>query len=293
MCLAALGSQTGGSITRPASFCGVAGCKPTYGRVSLAGAVPLAHSMDHPGPIARDVRDLALVLQAIAGADPLDPACSTELVPDYLERLRQEESDPEPPRLGWLRGPFADLAEPSMQALMEDVRNKLARHTSVLPVALPAAFAEVLPRHRTVMAVEAASFHGERLRKHPEDYLPNIRQLVEEGLRCPAMDYAYAKEHQRQLTQEMASLVKATGFLLCPATRGPAPDTATTGDPAFNSPWSFTGLPCVSFPVGFSPEGLPLCVQLIGPPFGEASLFAAAAWCEKMLAFTPGEPKGI
>jgi Asp-tRNA(Asn)/Glu-tRNA(Gln) amidotransferase A subunit family amidase len=287
MCLGAVGSQTGGSITRPASFCGVAGLKPTYGRVSSAGVVPLAASLDHPGPMARCVRDLAILLQVIAGPDPLDPASGQVPVPDYvacLERLS-------PPRLGRLRGLFEDLAEPVMQKLMAATAAELsARGAVVHDVALPASFAEVLPRHRMVMAVEAAAFHGERLRTHPDDYGPCIRGLLEEGLSCPAPEYARTKEHQRRLSQEMLSCFEGLDALLCPATRGPAPAADTTGDPAFNSPWSYTGLPVVSFLAGWSSEGLPLAIQLVGRPWAEAELLAAAAWCEQVLAVEQREP---
>jgi Asp-tRNA(Asn)/Glu-tRNA(Gln) amidotransferase A subunit family amidase len=161
---------------------------------------------------------------------------------------------------------------------------------SVSEVALPAAFAEVLPRHRTVMAVEAAAFHGPRLRRHPDDYGPCIRTLLEEGLACPAPHYAQTKEHQRQLRREMLASFEGVDVLLTPATRGPAPDAGTTGDPAFNSPWSYTGLPTVSLPAGRSPEGLPLAVQLVGRPWHEAELLAAAAWCEDTLGLEMKEP---
>jgi aspartyl-tRNA(Asn)/glutamyl-tRNA(Gln) amidotransferase subunit A len=281
MCLGTLGSQTGGSITRPASFCGVAGCKPTYGRVSTDGVVPLAGSMDHPGPIAGCVYDLAILLQTIAGPDLRDPGCSQRAVPDLLARL---EARPSPPRLGRLRGLFDELAEPVMSNLMNQVRDQFqSQRAVVVDLALPAAFAEVLSRHRTVMAVEAASFHGPRLRKYPEDYGPNIRQLLEEGLACPALEYGHSKKHQAQLTQSMYACFGDVDVLLTPATRGPAPDARTTGDPAFNSPWSYTGLPTASIPAGYSPEGLPLAIQLVGRPWGEAELLAAAAWCEGVL----------
>jgi aspartyl-tRNA(Asn)/glutamyl-tRNA(Gln) amidotransferase subunit A len=286
MCPAALGSQTGGSITRPASYCGVAGLKPTYGRVSADGVLPLAFSLDHVGPIARTVRDLAIVLQAIAGPDPYDPSCSHLPVPDYLARLSRP---PKPPRLGRLRGLFEDLAEPPVRAMMEEVVGRFReRGAAVVDVALPAGFAEVLKCHRTVMAVESAWYHGERLRRHPDDYAPKIRSLLEEGLACPAPEYARCKEHQKQLAQDMLACFQGEDglhALLAPATTNPAPAAATTGDPAFNSPWSYTGLPLVSMPAAWDAAGLPLAFQLVGPPWSEEQLVAAAVWCERTLAF--------
>jgi aspartyl-tRNA(Asn)/glutamyl-tRNA(Gln) amidotransferase subunit A len=289
MCLGALGSQTGGSITRPASYCGIAGCKPTYGRVSTHGVVPLAYSMDHPGPMARTVRDLAVLLQVIAGADPFDPGCSRRPVPDYAAALAGPLP---PPRLGRLRGLFDERAAPAVRQMMDDVVGTLrGRGAAVGDVALPAGFAEVVARHRTVMAVEAAAFHEPRLRRHPEDYEPNIRSLLEEGLACPAPDYAHAKEHQRRLAREMLSCFGGVDALLTPATTQPPPDARTTGDPAFNSPWSYTGLPTVSLPAALAPDGLPLAVQLVGRPWAEAELFRAAAWCEEVFGGrVPGPP---
>jgi len=287
-CLGALASQTGGSITRPASFCGVASCKPTYGRVSCHGIVPLAHSMDHPGPMARCVADLAILLQVIAGPDPLDPASAERTVPDYRARLSAGSA---PPRVARARGFFVEHADPATAAHVEQVAATLkAKGAEVVDVALPAAFAEVSERHWVVMAVEAAQFHEPRLRRHPEDYEPNITQLLNEGLSCPAPEYARCKEHQRALSRSMRTLLKDFDALLTPATKGPAPDAATTGDPVFNSPWSYTGLPTVSFPTGRSADGMPLAIQLVGGAFAEAELFAAAAWCEKALGFVLGEP---
>jgi aspartyl-tRNA(Asn)/glutamyl-tRNA(Gln) amidotransferase subunit A len=288
MCLGALGSQTGGSITRPASYCGVAGCKPTYARVSCDGVMPLAPSMDHPGPMARCVRDLAIILQTIAGPDERDPACSDRpvplLVPGHYEGLP-------PPRLGRLWGLFEQRAEPSVNALMDQVTQTLRKQgASVKDIALPAGFSEVVARHRTIMAVEAAAFHGERLHRHPDDYPPKIRGLLDEGLACPASEYARCKDFQRNVTSETMGCFSGIDALLCPATTGPAPDAATTGDPAFNSPWSLTGLPVISFAAGKSPDGLPLAIQLVGPAWGEAELFQAAAWCERALEVTMGDP---
>jgi Asp-tRNA(Asn)/Glu-tRNA(Gln) amidotransferase A subunit family amidase len=281
MCLGALGSQTGGSITRPASYCGVAGCKPTYGRVSCDGVVPLAHSMDHPGPIARCVRDLAILLQAIFDE-------TTFPAPDLLAAL---DGEIDPPQVCRVRGLFEDRAEPSVRRMMENVTRALRDHgCEVEDTALPASFSDVLEKHRIVMAVEAGQFHERRLRRHPEDYGPNITKLLEEGLACPATEYARVKEHQERLGSDMGLLLLPFKILLCPATTGPAPDKGTTGDPAFNSPWSYTGLPTISFPVGLSDDGLPLAIQLVGNDLREKDLFRAAAWCENVLAGRMPEP---
>jgi Asp-tRNA(Asn)/Glu-tRNA(Gln) amidotransferase A subunit family amidase len=278
MCLGALGSQTGGSITRPASYCGVAGLKPSYGLVPCDGVVPLAPSMDHPGPMARCVHDLAILFQVIVGWPNLGECAS------YKDgRLWQRVYKP---CLGRVRGLFTDRAEESVQSMIESTARKLG--TTVVDINLPTSFAEVLPRHRMVMAVEGAAFHETRLRKHPEDYGPKITGLLEEGLACPAPEYARCKEHQAKLSKEMGACTDRV--LLTPATTGPAPDASTTGDPAFNSPWSYTGLPTVSLPVGLSPDGLPLAIQLIGARYQEAHLLAVAAWCEKALGLEPLTP---
>jgi len=287
MCLGTLGSQTGGSITRPASFCGVAGCKPTHGRVSTRGVVPLAPSMDHVGPMARCVADLAILLQTIAGADADGSSGAEKEVPDLLAAIRQASA----PRLGRVRGLFEEQAEPLMNRLLDDVSRRVRQAGGeVVDVALPASFAEVPVRHRIVMAVEAAMFHEPRLRRHPDDYDPCIRSLLEEGLACPAPEYGRCKDHQRALKEEMWACFEDVDALLTPATIGPAPDAATTGDPLYNSPWSYTGLPTVSIPAAHSVEKLPLAIQLVGPAWSEADLLGAAAWVERALAFDVGEP---
>jgi aspartyl-tRNA(Asn)/glutamyl-tRNA(Gln) amidotransferase subunit A len=288
MCLGALGSQTGGSITRPASYCGVAGCKPTFGRVSTHGVVPLAPSMDHPGPMARCVRDLALMLEVIAGPDPLDPGCSHRPVPDWSTAL---QSSQRPPRLGRLRGLFDSRAQPAASRMLDQVCERLRKAgAAVVEVALPAAFSVVIERHRVVMAVEAAAFHRERLRRHPDDYGPCFGSLLEEGLTCPGPEYARCKAHQEQLRREMLSCLEDVDALLTPAATGPAPDAATTGDPAFNAPWSYVGFPTVCFPAGKSEDGLPLGLQFAGRPWCEGDVFAAAAWSEDVLGVDLGEP---
>jgi Asp-tRNA(Asn)/Glu-tRNA(Gln) amidotransferase A subunit family amidase len=290
MCLGALGSQTGGSITRPASYCGVAGCKPTFGRVSCDGVVPLAPSMDHPGPMANCVRDLAIILQVIAGYDSRDAASMDQPVPDYMASLNQKRT---PPRLARVRGLFQDKASPDVLRMMDQVTDRFQQEGAIVTeIALPAGFGTVLANHRTVMAIESAAFHGERLRRHPEDYLPEIRKLLEEGLACSTAEYARCKEHQKQLKQDMAACFDGVDAILAPATTEAAPDIGSTGNPAFNSPWSYTGLPVVSIPATYDKDGMPLAIQLVGPAWSEAELLAVSAWCEKGLALEAKLPPG-
>jgi aspartyl-tRNA(Asn)/glutamyl-tRNA(Gln) amidotransferase subunit A len=175
--------------------------------------------------------------------------------------------------------------------MMATVRETLTKQgVSLVDIDLPPAFEDVIPRHRTIMAVEAAVYHQERLARRPDDYGPNITQLVREGIASPAPEYARAKTHQMHLTQEMHTILNGVEALLCPATTRSAPDAATTGDPAFNSPWSYTGLPVVSLPVMLGDDGLPLCVQLVGGHCAAAQLFAVADWCERALGGKVGAP---
>ncbi len=279
MCLAAIGSQTGGSITRPASYCGVCGCKPSYGRVSLRGVLPLAPSMDHPGPLARSVEDLQLAYHAIAGYDPDDPhtfACHQ----DADDAASGDANETQAPRLGQLDGMFSEMASDDVRhAFSQAVETLRSAGATIEKAALPPEFDGILAQHGVVMATEAAAVHEERIGRHPEEYGPCITKLVNEGLSVRATDYVRAREHQLLTKRTILRTLHGFDALIGPATTDAAPDASTTGNPAFNSPWSYTGLPVVSFPVGLSPDGLPLAVQLVGWPHGEAGLFRAARWC--------------
>ncbi len=280
MCLAAIGSQTGGSITRPTSFCGVAGCKPSFQRVSLDGVVPVAFSLDHPGPIARTVRDLGVMLDVLSGHNPRDPHSPDPPATNICAAL---DADPLPaPKLGRLGGAFDELADAEMREAFGRALSTLAEAGAAVGAAtFPDDFESTRRFHRIVMAAEAADWHEQRFSDHPDDYLPKLCRLIEDGLAIPATRYIEARQHQERLKRMMASCFGEMDVLVCPATVGPAPDASTTGDPVFNSPWSYTGLPVVSFPMSLSADGLPLAIQLIGRPFGEADLFRAALWCER------------
>jgi Asp-tRNA(Asn)/Glu-tRNA(Gln) amidotransferase A subunit family amidase len=153
--------------------------------------------------------------------------------------------------------------------------------------ATPAQFSDVLHMHRVVMAVQAAGYHGDRLRRHPDDYPPNVRALIEEGLRHPAVVYDAALAAEEDINDQLTRMLNGVRFFLTPATTTAAPDPSTTGDPAFNSPWSFTGHPTVSLPYTYTSEGMPLAVQLVGSPMCEDDLFAAASWLQRVIGFEP------
>jgi len=271
MCPAAIGSQTGGSITRPAAFCGVAGCKPTFGTVPVEGIVPFATSLDHPGPIARCVADLATVLAVLQGraAEDMD-----------LSRPRQK-----PLRLGRLRGFFDEMIDPEMSAAFDQTLDTLMSSGAlVYDVPVPEGIDRMVPRHRLVMATEAATWHRPIFETQRNDYAPCIAQVLGEGMEATAVDYLAAREFQREFSRDMEQRFEGgIDALVSPASLGPAPDTSTTGDPRMNSPWSLTGLPTVSFPMGLSSLGLPLAIQLAGQRHQDAALLNAAAWCERAI----------
>ncbi|MBS0261992.1 MAG: amidase [Planctomycetes bacterium] len=270
MCLGAIGSQTGGSITRPAAFCGVAGCKPTFQRVPLTGVYPLSKSLDHGGPIAQTVGDLRLLLEALIGSRLVSGKRGSDLS--------------HPVRLGRLDGMFRDRAEPGAWQIYEAALTRLAQAgAEICEIALPATFDEVLASHRTIMTREIADVHRPFYRQHQHEYLPAVRGVIEAGLQVSDDAYASARQHQRGLLPAVVAAMQRVDALICPAAIGPAPSPETTGDPCFNAPWSYTGQPTVSFPFDLSAEGLPLAVQLVGRPDDEGALFDTAAWCERIL----------
>jgi aspartyl-tRNA(Asn)/glutamyl-tRNA(Gln) amidotransferase subunit A len=281
----ALGSQTFGSIQRPAAYCGVYGLKPTFGRVSRYGVFPLSWSLDHVGPLARTVTDIALALQVLSGYDPYDPASSHAPVPDYLQAVQRADR---PPRLGLVRQFYLERADPELRAHTEAVADRLARAGApVEEVKLPESFRAVLAAHRMIMQVETAAVHADLFRAHAELYGPRIRASIEAGSLIPGVHYLQAQRLRRLVRHDMTQVFQHSDFLLMPAASGPAPrDLTITGDPSFSALASFTGLPAITIPSGLNTAGLPLAVQLLGPAFADDRLLAAARWCEVTLDVT-------
>ena len=282
MCPATLGSQTGGSTCRPASYNGVVGLKATYGRISRYGVVPVSWCLDTVGILVRTVEDAAIILGAMAGHDPNDPSSSAEPVPDYRGALDSLQS---PPRIGLIREFFLERCDDETRRNTEDAVERLSRAGAIIEeIGLPRSFATCHAAQRIVMNVECAAFHEESFRDRADDYGPRIRSVIESGMLVPGVRYLQAQRIRRHFHDEMSAMARGVDALLTPTTPTPAPrDLNTTGDAVFQSPWTFAGLPTVTIPSGLSQAGLPMGIQMAGPPFAEARLLAVARWCEEAL----------
>jgi aspartyl-tRNA(Asn)/glutamyl-tRNA(Gln) amidotransferase subunit A len=279
----ALGSDTGGSVRLPAAFCGVVGLKPTYGRVSRAGAMQLSFSMDHVGPLTRTVRDCARLLRIVAGHDPRDTTSSHEPVPDYEALLGRPIRGV---RIGLPTNYYTD-------GLSEPVRTALEAAQVVFRTQ-GAELQEVsLPDHdllyvlgALVTRTEISTVHRRWLITRPEDYDPQVRARVSIGLYVPGTRYLDALNLRAAVLERMmAEVYSQVDVLLVPGTSFPAPliaDADVGASPVYlqllasishcTQPANYLGLPALALPAGFSPEGVPVSLQLIGRPFGEARL---------------------
>jgi aspartyl-tRNA(Asn)/glutamyl-tRNA(Gln) amidotransferase subunit A len=290
MCPAALGSQTVGSVLRPASYNGIVGFKPTFGRVSRYGVIPVSWNLDTMGWLVRTVEDAALLLQVMAGPDANDPIAAREPVSDYFAGL---ESAP-PPHVGLLRQFFYDLADAETRQHTEAVVDKLSSAGArieelTLPDSINTAFAD----QQLVVAVEGAAFHQPMFQTQAEDYQPKLREMIRRGLSADAVSYSHALERRRQFISDMELLTEKVDVLLTPSTPTPAlADLSNTGNPLVQGPWTSCGLPAITIPSGLAASGLPLGVQLAASPFGEARLLAAARWCEQVLDVRLTPPVG-
>jgi Asp-tRNA(Asn)/Glu-tRNA(Gln) amidotransferase A subunit family amidase len=265
---AAIGSQTVGSILRPAAFCGVVGLKGPHGLVPLEGVVPLAWSLDHAGPFGRSVGDAALVLEVMAD-------------------VRLEPVTIEAPRLAVGRQLF-ERAELDLRHHLEGVVERLAQAGArVSELTLPPAFDGIHAAGQAVLEVEAATYHQPAFAKHADDYGPGMREMLQIGLRRPAVEYVTANRARLAFRQAVIPLLEAHDALLSPTAPGPAPaGLGWTGDASLCAPWSSAGVPSISLPTGLSASGLPLALQLVQAPNGLGRLLGVAAWCERVLGFS-------
>lgn len=261
----AIGSQTIGSTLRPAAYCGVVGFKPAYDRISRAGMAPLAPSLDHVGIFCRSVADAATAFDVLAGSIP-----------------SPEHSVAGPPRLGVLRAMLAD-AVPGVADHLAAVAATLRQAGALVEdVDGPASYEGFYEAGMVVMQVEAAKVHASQFADHRDQYRPKIRGLIEAGMDVAPGAYGRAREHLRRFRDEMAGLLGRVDALLSPVADGPAPEgTASTGNPMWCAPATFTGFPAIALPTGFAANGLPLAIQLVSAT--EQRLLRVASWCEAHL----------
>ncbi len=274
MCPAAIGTQTVGSVGRPAAFCGIVSLMPSKRRISLQNVFPLAWSLDHAGIFARSVADIQLMFNAMAEG------------PAEKAPLRQR-----PVRIGLLRGFFYENATPEMRTSYDAIANKLA--TAGFDVH-DAQLAEIFEVHqpilRTILRSEAASVHERLFGDHASTYGPRVRALIETGMLVQAADYLHAKRLRRNYQRQMARLFERADVLMTPAARGTAPKgLETTGDAMMNGPWTLSDFPTMTLPLAVCSDQMPAGIQLTGPPLEESALLNIAARIEPVIgwAFQP------
>jgi Asp-tRNA(Asn)/Glu-tRNA(Gln) amidotransferase A subunit family amidase len=262
---AALGTQTAGSIIRPASYCGVVGFKPTFGLVPVDGVSPFAPSLDTLGLLAREVEDVALLLGAMGA--PLAPA-----VPALA------------PRVALCRTEQWPMAEASTRAIVEDRAAALARAGApVEDLDLGPSFAGLAAAQRAIMAAEAARAFRALRRERADLLSPVLRDFLAEGDAVAPGREAAARAQAERCRAELSSAFARFDVLLTPAAIGEAPaGLESTGDPAFNRIWTLLGVPCLSLPAARGPAGLPVGVQLVGAAGADAALLAAALWIARV-----------
>lgn len=277
----AFGSQTVGSVLRPASYNGVVGFKPTFGRISRLGVIPHAQSFDHVGVLARSVADTAALLSVLAGYDPADPDSVLVPVEDYLSVIGTTRA----PRIGFIRGWFSEESDAETRLITEDTVQKLAQAGAMVEeVDLGIDFNYGYESHRIMQQTEIGHFHAPMFKDHEDEYGPKVADYIRKGFVYSATDYVTAMNYRREMQQRTRAVLAQVDVLLMPTVSGPAPrDLSQTGDTRFQSAWSFTGFPSITIPVGLSGNGLPLGVQFACGPFHEARLLSVAHWAEQTL----------
>jgi Asp-tRNA(Asn)/Glu-tRNA(Gln) amidotransferase A subunit family amidase len=268
----AIGSQTNGSVIRPASFCGVYAIKPSHGLISRAGVLVLSRALDHIGPFARTLDDLALALEVLAGYDVEDPDTRPIAVPPFRAMLAEKPA--QPPRFAFVRTPIWEKKiGADARAAFEDLADRLKLES----LDLPDRFAGAWDAHRTVMAVEMAHNLGAAVHRGGEASSKTLRDLLAAGSKIAAVDYLGARNEARALNRELAKFFEIYDAIITPATTGVAPKGLdATGDPAFCSLWSLLGVPTVTLPVLAGEGGLPIGVQLVGAAGDDARLLRNA-----------------
>ena len=265
----ALGTQTGGSVIRPAAYCGVTACKPSYGSISRIGLKFDAESLDTIGVFGRSVEDLALALEPLTG----------RAAPDFKAISGK-------PRIGLCRTPRWRDADAATQANLEAAAQRLAKAGAQLrDFELPAGSDQLFDRHKVIMGYENARALAWEYFNHPGQISATLKPRLDEGWKVTRAEYDEVREQARRCRRALAETMRDVDFLLTPSAPGEAPASlASTGDPVFNRAWTLFGVPCVTLPHGKGPHGLPLGVQLVGGMDADSALLGWAHWAARNLS---------
>lgn len=289
LCYGAIGTDTGGSVRQPSAYCGVVGLKPTYGRVSTSGVIPLSWSLDHVGPITRNVIDAALMLQAIAGYDSKDTTSIDVAVSDYAATVSATTSSL---RIGIPRAYFYDELDPEIQGSMDAALLVLKRITAsqqdIAPLATDATYSSWMIPYTAILTAEAYTYHKEYVASSPELYqLPTLKRL-RAGADVATSKYIQSRRELEHVRHTVAQVFDRIDVLITPTVRIPPPTIADLqGDPDSirarelamlhnTRPINFTGLPTISVPCGFTRNGFPIGMQITGPSGAEAKVLRLA-----------------
>jgi len=295
MCYAAIGTDTGGSIREPASLCGILGLKPTYGRVSARGVIPLSISLDHVGPIASTVADAATVLQAIAGYDPGDPNSADVPITDYVAHI---EKEPKNIRVGVPHRFFYENLDPEIESAMEQVLAVLETHgAEVRDIELN------VPTDWGLLSAEAYACHAEFIRRSPELYQPETLRRMRAGESISVADADLRRREVTNMRNEIDRVFENVDVLVTPTTPHPAPRLAElTENPdqlrakeltllPNTRPFNMWGLPAISIPCGFTNSGLPIGLQIAGAHWAEADVLQVAYAYERSTHWHEKQPQ--
>ncbi len=280
MAIAGLGTDTGGSIRIPAALCGVVGLKPTYGRVSLRGILPLSWNLDHAGPITRKVEDAALMLQVMGGYDEQDPTSFKTLPGDYSSHLM----DPIKERKAALAvGSFIEeVTEPEILDAVRAAARSLEEQGVTIVEVNTDFLREASLANALMTQADGAAFHRERMKEHPDWFGADVRQRLETGARFTSSEYALARRTQTEVKRRCELLFEEYDFMMLPTTPIPAP--VLEGEDAverarqltrFTAPFNLTGLPALSVPCGFTKDNLPIGLQIISRAWNESGVLRA------------------
>lgn len=277
MALAALGTDTGGSIRIPAALCGVVGLKPTYGRVSLRGIMPLSWNLDHAGPITRRVEDAALMLQVIGGYDPEDPASFKTLPGDFSSHMRDTIRDR---KVLLAVGHFVEeVTQPEVLEAVRKAAEVLAENGAIIEEINVDFLREAALANALMTQADGAAFHRERLKEHPDWFGADVRQRLETGAGFTSSEYALARRTQVEARRRCDLLFEEYDVLILPTTPIAAP--ILEGENAverarlltrLTAPFNLTGLPALSVPCGFTSEGLPIGLQIVSRAWNESGV---------------------